>query len=203
MRLSFEPVSFCHSGRQQVPYRSEGYAEQHSVCGTECRLKARCGHAASCPTCGSDEGCGADNYHSCMCTDCRHPPPAMCCVAGAKESASVNTWAGLESPGGKKKVSPAPRLDQTMSARMPSGFSFLLRTSRAGRASPPMPPHPPPTGKCPEVVEEQYWVSWAFYHRQGLPPNPTAISWTVGTSECFSGLIDAFLLQKFSNRKIV
>lgn len=61
------------------------------------------------PTHGSDEGCSVDNYHSCMCTDCRRPPPAMWCVAGARESASVNTWAGLQSLGGQKQGEPCPQ----------------------------------------------------------------------------------------------
>lgn len=55
--------------------------------------------------------------------------------------------------------------------------------------------------KCPEVVGEQYWVTWAPYPKQGIPRGPIAISWTVGTSECFSSLMDVFPLKNNNNNK--
>lgn len=55
---------------------------------------------------------GTDSNHMCPCV-CRPQaplPPAMC-LEDMKEPASVNTWVGLASPGGRKNVSPAPILN--------------------------------------------------------------------------------------------
>lgn len=38
------------------------------------------------------------------------PPPALWWVANVKASAAAATWAGLESSGGRKKISPSPLL---------------------------------------------------------------------------------------------
>lgn len=151
------------------------------MCETECQLKTHCGHAASCRPMVLMRG--ADNNHICtwMCRLQAPLPPAMWCVADSKEPASVNTWAGLESPRGRKKGQPC----------------LHAQLTRAGKSGPLYLSLPIlPQWKYLEVVKEQYWVTWASYPRHGLPRDPVAIVWAVGTSECFSSLVNIFPLLK-------
>lgn len=155
-----------------------------------CRLKTHCGHAASCPTRGSDEG-HRQQSHVPMCVHRSQAPlpPAMW-LEDMKEPASVSTWEGLASPGGQEKGQPCPHAQLT----------------RAGRASlpTPAPMEVPRDGGRPVLGD------LGFLPQAGNTQEPN--SYFLGSGDVpllqqsegcisFKKNTSTFLVQKFSNKK--